>query len=256
MLRITLKKTRRFVNTVIKPRPTPTFPKSTCRACCSYKPNSNRVSRDYNCVCPAVNERKSVKHAGKARIEPTPGHTVSPQKPQPTHAVEPCQVEQPQEANQSPTHSCRTLKSCKTMKHRSISGAASSLEKRRRDLAETTPQSANPIRPPLRRNKRIVSCPASRVIIEADGHREHSAGKFRRRCVSDGYRELQVKDPLSSDTDDSSSDSSVYITARSAFSEPTEIEEFQTILQMLDTESGAIFEKIFQVKSKIFDDVM
>lgn len=46
-----------------------------------------------------------------------------------------------------------------------------------------------------------------------------------------------------------SSGSAFYFTAKSAFSEPSEEQAQQTILQVLDTESGVIFDKVCQVTS-------
>lgn len=46
-----------------------------------------------------------------------------------------------------------------------------------------------------------------------------------------------------------SSESTFYFTARSAFSEPSEEHAQQTILQILDAESGVIFDKVCQVMS-------
>lgn len=117
-------------------------------------------------------------------------------------------------------------------------------------------------RPRLRRRTRIVSCPAQDGVW-AHARYGPSAQHFRRRCVSDGFWETQVKDPVyaygifvnlarvlircqvSTDTEDNCSDS-LYITAQSHFTEPV-VEQFKTIMQVLDAESGVIFDKIFQV---------
>ncbi|CCL98910.1 uncharacterized protein FIBRA_00917 [Fibroporia radiculosa] len=68
----------------------------------------------------------------------------------------------------------------------------------------------------------------------------------QRRYVSDRYDGFRTQDPVPSDTDDSSNESSVYVTARSEVTEPTQLEDVQAILQVLDTESGAVFSKIIQ----------
>lgn len=128
----------------------------------------------------------------------------------------------------------RTLKSYRTMKHRSISEVAYTSEKPREVME---PQVLSSARPRLRRRTRIVSCPAQDGVW-AHARYGPSAQHFRRRCVSDGFWETQVKDPVSTDTEDNCSDS-LYITAQSHFTEPV-VEQFKTIMQVLDAESGVI----------------
>lgn len=53
----------------------------------------------------------------------------------------------------------------------------------------------------------------------------------------------------STDSSHDSSGSAFYFTARSAFSEPSEEHAQQTILQVLDTGSGVVFDKVYQVMS-------
>ena len=53
----------------------------------------------------------------------------------------------------------------------------------------------------------------------------------------------------STDSSHDSSGSAFYFTAKSAFSEPSEEHAQQTILQVLDTGSGVVFDKVYQVMS-------
>lgn len=62
---------------------------------------------------------------------------------------------------------------------------------------------------------------------------------------------LMLRQEESTNSSHNSSESTFYITARSAFSEPSEEHAQQTILQVLDTESGIVFDKVCQVMSNI-----
>ncbi|PCH34296.1 hypothetical protein WOLCODRAFT_142076 [Wolfiporia cocos MD-104 SS10] len=120
----------------------------------------------------------------------------------------------------SPTHSRNTL-----------SGPSSD--------ADVTPRRR------LRRTKRIVSCP-SNTSRYPDSPPYSVARGPRRHSLPAQFLSMQVKDPVSSDTDSSSSGSSLYITARSRFTDSDEEEGFRSILQVLGEDSGMIFDKVCQ----------
>ncbi|KZT08790.1 uncharacterized protein LAESUDRAFT_55590 [Laetiporus sulphureus 93-53] len=147
-----------------------------------------------------------------------------------------------------PSSSQKSLRSYRTMKHRSISDTVVVMEQRRREHSALGSES--PAGRQLRRMGRIVSCPAGDPRSPVPQLSNQFPGECRRRSVSDSYWNLRARDPNSSSTDSSrsstSTSSSLYVTARSAFTEPTEVEEYHTILQVLDNDTGALFDKVFQ----------
>ncbi|KAH9929790.1 uncharacterized protein B0H18DRAFT_996284 [Fomitopsis serialis] len=117
------------------------------------------------------------------------------------------------------------------MKHRSIRDSTIALETCRRVYVGSF--SNAPFGRNLRRMPRITP---SQVRVLEDFH------PYTEVYI---HSEFSPPDQASTDSSFESSGSAFYFTARSAFSEPTE-EYQQTILQVLDTESGVLFDKVYQ----------
>ncbi|KZT73249.1 hypothetical protein DAEQUDRAFT_808373 [Daedalea quercina L-15889] len=227
MRKLSSAKTRRIVNYLLHPRPTPIYPRLTTHT--RYRRAYRKtLLESYDCL---QESRRTDAHLAfaitQSFVSQVDGQAARTEAMGVAQGPGVLKYElKISSGDKSPVRSGRQLRSYRTMKYRSIRDYAVDQETRRACTAfADVPAGRN-----LRQMPRISACHTS--ILE---------GTY-------SHDELAPPDQPSIDSSHESSGSARYFTAKSAFNESNESgEEYQrTILQVLDTESGVIFNRVCQ----------
>ncbi|KAI0962105.1 hypothetical protein AcV7_001022 [Taiwanofungus camphoratus] len=237
MFKSTLKKTRRLVDNVVRTRPKPVYPPSNPWTYSRHRSDSDDVRpyARFDYELHDEDERTSLLRSMRY-ADPS---TSAPDAQNSSQGLFPSvdtEIGIIDEITDPAAPQPMIMRSYWDMNQKSISDDSVGSEKL---LTNGFPNHR------LRRTKRSISY--GHVDRLNNCRDEHQPCELPARIVKGEYTQLDVKDPLSSDTEDSSNYSSQFVTARS---DSALTEQKSMTLQVFDTESGAVFEKVYQGAQK------